>query len=256
MTRLLGLLLLPTLAWAQPKLVTTGASVTQIVQALGGDTYIVGTDSTSPGEHPKLGYFRQLGAEGVLSLAPTEIWAAPGTGPASVLAQLADSGIRVRQLPAEPGLEGLFNHIQTLGQWLDKPDRAEALVTQIQAGLAALPPLAGKPKALFLLGAGERGLTAAGAQTWPDTLMTLAGIDNLAASQNGYKAFSREMLLAGVDLILVPEHLSSDPQALCQSPPLDILGPRCHVRALPADLVMSQGPAVVEAVKAIRHALP
>ncbi|WP_417361343.1 heme/hemin ABC transporter substrate-binding protein [Gallaecimonas pentaromativorans] len=252
---LLWLIWLPFAALATPKVITTGASVTQIVEALGGQQWIVGTDSTSQGHYPKLGYFRQLGAEGVLSLKPDELWAAPGTGPAAVLEQLAASGVKVRELPPAPGIDGLYSHIALLGQWLDKPQAAAALVSRIKDGLNHLEPLAAKPRVLFLLSASDRGLIAAGTQTWPDTLMALAGFDNVAASQQGYKPFSREMLLSGIDLILVPEHVSATPQALCQQPPLNLLGQRCKVRALPATLVMSQGPEVVAAVKALRHAL-
>ncbi|WP_115717359.1 heme/hemin ABC transporter substrate-binding protein [Gallaecimonas mangrovi] len=255
MKALLWLLLLPLSALAAPRIVTTGASVTQIVETLGGQGLIVGTDSTSKGNYPKLGYFRQLSAEGVLSLKPTELWAAPGTGPAAVLKQLRESGVKVRQLPQAPDLTGLYQHIELLGQWLGKSQEAAALVSQIQAQLDSLAPLNRHPRVLFLLSVGDRGLIAAGQKTWPDTLMKLAGLTNVAASQQGYKPFSKEMLLAKVDLVLIPNYLSAHPEQLCQQQPLSLMGSRCRVRALPATLVMSQGPHVVAAVEALRHAL-
>ena len=57
------------------RIVTLGSDITEIVYTLGEGQRIVGRDSTSvyPPDVEKIadvGYFRQLGAEGVLSLKP------------------------------------------------------------------------------------------------------------------------------------------------------------------------------------------
>ena len=74
-------------AWAQPaklpRLVTISGAITEVVYALGAEAQLVGTDTTSlyPAaalKTPKVGYLRQLSAEGVLSLQPDAVDAPPG----------------------------------------------------------------------------------------------------------------------------------------------------------------------------------
>ena len=72
-----GVAMLP--AWAQsppaPRLVTISGAITEVVYALGAEAQLVGTDTTSlyplaALKTPKVGYMRQLSAEGLLSLKP------------------------------------------------------------------------------------------------------------------------------------------------------------------------------------------
>ncbi|HET6828991.1 MAG TPA: ABC transporter substrate-binding protein, partial [Ramlibacter sp.] len=55
---------------AAPRLITVGGAITEVVYALGAQDQLVGTDTTSlfPAaalRTPKVGYMRQLSAEGV-----------------------------------------------------------------------------------------------------------------------------------------------------------------------------------------------
>ena len=82
------------------RIVTLGGSVTEIVYALGAGDQVVGVDASSvypeaATEKPSVGYFRQLPAEGVLSLDPSLVLALEGTGPPTVLDQLRSAGVRV-----------------------------------------------------------------------------------------------------------------------------------------------------------------
>src|SRR4029453_10639939 len=73
------------------RIVSIGGAVTEILYRLGRQDEIVGVDSTSlfPEEALKtkkyVGYVRQLGAEGVLSLNPTLVIASEGAGPPDAL---------------------------------------------------------------------------------------------------------------------------------------------------------------------------
>ena len=75
-----------------------------MVYALGAQEQLVGTDTTSlyppaARQTPKVGYMRQLSAEGLLSLKPTLIMATTAAGPASTLEQLKATGIEIAILP-------------------------------------------------------------------------------------------------------------------------------------------------------------
>ena len=94
---------LTTYAHADERLITTGGTVTEIVFALSGGKKIVATDtsSTYPSavfDLPKVGYYRELAAEGVLSLAPTSILALEGAGRPEALKLIKQTGINLKRL--------------------------------------------------------------------------------------------------------------------------------------------------------------
>ena len=66
------------------RIVTAGGSVTEIVYALNAQESLVAVDTSSlyPAaalKLPKIGYYRQLNTEGILSMAPTHVIAAAQT---------------------------------------------------------------------------------------------------------------------------------------------------------------------------------
>eukprot|EP01136_Pigoraptor_vietnamica_P034580 Opistho-1_new@98715 len=83
-------LALPALARAAkaegPRLVTVSGAITEVVFALGAESMLVGSDTTSVWPEaalrtPKVGYMRQLSAEGLLSLRPSAVIATHEAGP-------------------------------------------------------------------------------------------------------------------------------------------------------------------------------
>ncbi|MEM6555336.1 MAG: ABC transporter substrate-binding protein, partial [Pseudomonadota bacterium] len=74
-------------ASAQDRIVSVGGDVTEIIYALGEGDRIAATDSTSVYPlkalaTPKVGYVRNLSAEGVLSVEPDLILISGAAGPA------------------------------------------------------------------------------------------------------------------------------------------------------------------------------
>ena len=111
--------------------VSAGGSLSEWVVALGGESKLVGVDTTS--QHPQalkqlpsVGYQRQLAAEGVLALRPDILIGTEEMGPPPVLKQLEGAGVRVETLSAKPDLEALESNLKKLGDWLGVPLRAEA----------------------------------------------------------------------------------------------------------------------------------
>ncbi|KAB0787538.1 ABC transporter substrate-binding protein, partial [Pseudomonas aeruginosa] len=111
--------------------VSAGGSLSEWVVALGGESKLVGVDTTS--QHPQalkqlpsVGYQRQLAAEGVLALRPDILIGTEEMGPPPVLKQLEGAGVRVETLSAKPDLEALESNLKKLGDWLGVPQRAEA----------------------------------------------------------------------------------------------------------------------------------
>src|SRR5690606_17405686 len=90
---------------ATPRLVVVGGALTEIVFALGAGDRVVGVDTSSQhpvdatGKLPKVGYQRQLAAEGVISLGPTKVLLTEEAGPPEAIAQLAAAGVATVSIP-------------------------------------------------------------------------------------------------------------------------------------------------------------
>ncbi len=221
-----GILSHPAAARAQPaggdhssdpaaRLVTLGGSVTEIVFALGAGARVAGVDASSvwPPEVealPNVGYFRTLGAEGVLSLEPDLVVAGEGAGPPEVLEQLRAAGVEVVIIPDGASPPGAVEKIRRVAAVLGAEAQGEALAAQLEDDLTAAAHLrariAGKPpRALFLWGQGGRTLLAGGLDTGADAMIRLAGAENAAADVTGYKPLTPEAVVAAApDVVIVP----------------------------------------------------
>jgi iron complex transport system substrate-binding protein len=189
--------------------VSAGGALSEWVSALGGESKLVGVDTTS--QHPQslkklpsIGYQRSLSAEGILSLRPDILIGTEEMGPPPVIAQVKNAKVQVELFSAQPDLPTLEKNVTHLGQLLGAQAQAAQLLESYQQQLAAqkarVAELQTKQKApgvLVLIGhAGGKPLIA-GKDTAADWLLQRAGGHNLA-THTGYKPFSVESL-AGLD---------------------------------------------------------
>jgi iron complex transport system substrate-binding protein len=185
--------------------VSAGGALSEWVSALGGESKLVGVDTTS--QHPEslkalpsIGYQRQLSAEGVLSLRPQILVGTEEMGPPPVLSQIRSAGVQVELFSAQPDLPTLQGNLQHLGKLLGAEDRASQVfltyqqqLDQQQARVSQAQLKHKAPGLLLLLGhAGGKPLIA-GKDTAADWLLQHAGGHNLA-THTGYKPFSVESL--------------------------------------------------------------
>lgn len=198
---------------ASPRIVSAGASVTDLLVELGAQSQIVGIDATSQLQEkdmPSVGYHRQLAAEGVLSLSPDLLIGSEEMGPAPVLSTLRDAGVQVVTLSSTPTVAALKQRIHTLAELTATQANAEPLINAMDDQLAKLETRASASNTstlngLFLLVHQGRPASVAGADTTPNTLIELLGATNPAAeSVTSYKPLSPEALLGfNPDFILV-----------------------------------------------------
>lgn len=189
--------------------VSAGGALSEWVSVLGGESKLVGVDTTS--QHPQslkklpsIGYQRSLSAEGILSLRPDILIGSEEMGPPPVIAQVKSAKVRVELFSAQPDLPTLEKNVTHLGQLLGAQAQAAQLLESYQQQLTAqkarVAELQTKHKApgvLVLIGhAGGKPLIA-GKDTAADWLLQRAGGHNLA-THTGYKPFSVESL-AGLD---------------------------------------------------------
>ncbi|MFP5358005.1 MAG: hemin ABC transporter substrate-binding protein [Gammaproteobacteria bacterium] len=209
-----GLLLISGSAWPAERIISLGSAVTEMLYALGEGGHVVGVDSSStypPAAQalPRVGYHRQLGAEGLLSLRPDLVIGTRQAGPPETFERLRQAGVEVVLLDAPQSLEAALMLLQQIADLRGRTAQGQAIVNriraQIEAARAAAPQDA--PRVLAVL-AGQGSLMAAGRDSAADLMIRAAGGVNAGAGFSGYKPLGAESLLGlQPDALLVPSHI-------------------------------------------------
>jgi iron complex transport system substrate-binding protein len=211
---LLAAAALPALSLAQnrlPRLVTVSGAITEVVYALGAEAQLVGTDTTSlyPAaalKTPKVGYMRQLSAEGVLSLKPDAVIATTEAGPPVVMDQIRSAGVKVELVTADHSWEEVRAKVQAVGRASAREAAAKALQDQLDAQWAEVGRHVAraqrKPRVLFIL-SHSASPQVSGEKTAADALIRFAGAVNVLSGFAGYRPMTAEaMASAAPDIIL------------------------------------------------------
>ena len=188
------------------KLVTLGGAVTEIVVALGHEKELVGVDASSiyPASLEallKVGYYRKINAEGVLSLGPTRILATEGVGPQAAVDQLEASGLELVMIPEAKTPEGALERVETVGKLIGEEERAAKLLADMKASLErAKARREAAPEteqcALFIYARGANVLMVSGTKSSADAMLSLAGFPNCITSFEGFKPLTAEAVVA------------------------------------------------------------
>lgn len=240
--------------------VTAGGTITEIVFALGAGDRVVATDQSSTyppktGTLPSVGYYRDLAAEGVLSIGAERLLAQEGAGREEVLEQLAAAGMQVTLYQKPTDVNGLIDLIYQVAEDIGKTEEAEQLVEQVRSSLPAKQDkITGT--GIFLLSIGDRGLVAAGSETVPNLIFEYAGIHN-PAQHTGYKAVNFESLaMQQPDFIVVPSHVAyglGGKAGICASPALALLeaAQSCNVLVIDGLMAMGMTPRLAQAIATV-----
>lgn len=209
---LLGLVVFSGVTVAAERLLTIGGTVTEIVYALGKGNEIIASDITSyypdaAAKQPKIGYSRTLSAEGLLSTNPTLIIADASAGPANVLAQIRNAGVKVIQLDEAFTPDHVATNIRAIGQAL-KVNEAEKLAKLYEAAWsnakANLGTLKDSPRVLFVLDHTGKNPQASGNNTAANAVIKLAHAKNVMADQfNGYRPLTAESIVAAAPEVII-----------------------------------------------------
>jgi len=199
----------------EERIISAGNAVTELIYALGAQTQLVAVDVTSHLQAnstlPKVGYHRQLSAEGLISMAPTRVVGSDEMGPESTLTLLKQSGIKVDIVNTEASIEGLLKRVDQLANITQKEHNSAALKAEIMQRVTVLnskqPALKAQKKVLFLMIHEGRPANVAGQGTSVDEIIRLAGAINPAAAHfSAYKPLAFESLIAmQPDVILVSQ---------------------------------------------------
>jgi len=245
--------------------VSVGGSVTEILFALGANEQIVATDTSSsfPVEAqklPKVGYYRQLSAEGVLSRAPSEVYAVQGAGPNQVLEQIRNAGVQVHIFEQARTVDGLLSLIRQVGKVANLEANADKISKQVEQALLDIHSIrqASEKRVVFLMSANDRGLMAAGKNTVPNLIMEIAGLENPYHMIEGFQPISVESFLAvNPTHVLIASHRTGGMSAsqLCKQAALQQWASTqgCNLYSVDPLLFLGMTPRLPQAVEQLAN---
>lgn len=269
-----GAVALPGLAWAEgARLVTVGGSITEIVFALGLGDQVVGADATSvyPAsveKLPRLGYYRQLTAEGLLSLKPSKIICRADAGPPGTLSKVERAGVPVVRVPVPRSREAAVTRIQQVADAAGRPMEGKALASTLEQALTRASAAAegraaaraGKPRALCLYARGRGTVLSAGTGTSGEVVIGLAGGVNVAKGE-GYVPLTAEAAIAArPEAVILPRgglKGLGGPEGVWKLPGLSLTPAAKAKRLVVVDdlVLLGLGPRMAEAVEAVTRGI-
>ena len=198
-------------ASSAPRVVSVSGALTEIVFALGAEKQLVAVDTTSlhPAaalQLPKVGYMRQLSAEGVLSMKPSVVLATTEAGPANVLTQLRDAKVNLEIVSADHSFAELRAKVRAVAKAVGRETEGQVfdakLVRDMESSQQWVAAQASKPRVLFILShTGSPQVSGEG--TAADAFIKLIGGVNVMTTFKGYKPLTIEGAVAAQpDVIL------------------------------------------------------
>lgn len=194
------------------RIISAGSAVTELVIALDATDKLVAVDVTSrfPESNalPKIGYHRQLSAEGLIALQPTVIIGSDEMGPDSAVSQLKSANVDVQIVNTEASIDGLLDRIDQIANLTGSQNKAQAVKKDVAEQVNALESnqvtQEDAKTVLFLLLHEGRPANVAGKETTPNAIIELAGGVNPASTLTSFKPLSMEsMVEMQPDVILV-----------------------------------------------------
>src|SRR3989344_5513289 len=200
-------------AWAArpARIVSLGGALTEVVYLLGAQGQLVGTDTTSlfpeaALKTAKVGYMRQLSAEGLLSLKPDAVVGTTEAGPPVVLDQVRSAGVRVELVQADHTWDEVRRKVATVGRVAGREREAQALHADLDSQWAAVQKVVAaatrRPRAIFILSHGGSPMVA-GTGTAADALIRFVGATNAITQFAGYRPLTAEAMASAAPEVLL-----------------------------------------------------
>ena len=196
---------------AARRLVSLSGALTEVVYLLNAQSLLVGTDTTSlfpeaAQKTAKVGYVRQLSAEGLLSLKPDAVIGTSDAGPPVVLDQIRQAGVRVALVKAQHNWAEVQDKVKVVGRETGRMADADKLLAQLEAqwrGVQAQVAKAQrKPRVLFVL-AHSGSPQVAGKGVAASALIEYAGCVNAIDQFDGYKPLTAEAMASAAPEVII-----------------------------------------------------
>lgn len=226
------------------KIVSIGASTTEILYALGEENHIAGIDSSSllppqaRSSKPNLGYFRMLSTESVLAVSPDYVIAVPTTGPKHVLDALNSLGIPVAIIPETYSEQGIKEKINLIAHIVGKDSKALDLIHNLEKAFQNFEHLVREKHTtlciLYVMSYQNNKIVVGGKGTAIDAMIHLTGHVNAARQVSGYKMITNEDLVRMAPNVILMMNENSQgitAETLFKQPAFSLI-PAAHQKAL------------------------
>lgn len=188
------------------RIVSVGASATEIIYALGEQGRLVGVDSTSkypPAAQklPQVGYLRGLASEGLLSLNPSLILAVEGAGPPNVIKTLQNAAVPFVLLPSKFETYSAPGKIRLVAAAIGVPGKGERLAAALEDDIRTVEAQIGRIaesdrlRVMFMWNLQRGTPISSGLNTAADAMIKMAGGRNAFSGFEGYKPIATESLV-------------------------------------------------------------
>ncbi len=197
------------------KIVSVGGSITETVVALGHGDKLIGVDLSSvypkeiTSKLPNVGYWLRLPQEGVLSLKPEIVLASSKSEPKKVIEQLPSFGIKTHIISDEASIESAKKKIEQVAKVLGEEKKGKEIISRIKKNVSKVQEeIKGKEKkkVLFVFSRGEGTVMAAGPETKPGVMISLAGGKNAIEFPQYTKISPESILEMNPDVIIKTNH--------------------------------------------------
>ncbi|HCT76917.1 MAG TPA: hypothetical protein DGT23_10070 [Micromonosporaceae bacterium] len=195
------------------RIVPLNGDLAEIVWALGLGDQVVGVDTSAlyPAEaaakQPKIGYQRQLAAEGILSLKPTLVIGTAEAGRPEVIEQIKQAGVKVEILAVPSTVDEVPDRIKKVATTLGVAAKGEQLATQAKKDIHAAKKAAAtsSTRVAFLYVRGQTTAMISGKGTRAAAMIAATGLTDagVQAGIEGYKPITPEALAATKPDVLV-----------------------------------------------------
>ena len=199
--------------WAESikRIASAGGDITEILFEFGVGDKVVASDTTSIFPEavnglPRIGYVRELSAEGVLATGADLLIGSYDMGPPAVMDNLEAAGMRVEYAPDGDGAGRYADKVNFIADVLDMPERGAELIAAYNAELDRIAKraaaLAAAPRVLLLLSVRDGSPIAAGIDTTGNDIIEISGGRNMATFA-GWKPMNSEAIIAAAPDIIV-----------------------------------------------------
>lgn len=191
------------------RIVSLGSPVTEVILALGASDQLVGIDDSSqvPDELsslPKVGYYRMVSAEGVLSVQPSLILSTEDAGPPPALKKIQAASVPLLRVSSEKTLSGAIERIQEISKVLDREEQAADSIKPLQDRLEnPFRVLHPEVKVLFIYARGSGAPMVSGEGTGADEMIRLVGAQNAVTGFKRYRPLTPEALISAAPSIIL-----------------------------------------------------
>lgn len=240
--------------------ISLAPNLTEIIFAVGaGDTLVgVTTFCNYPANAKsirKVGDTQKPNIETIVALKPQVVFVSTASQLEPFTKALNDQEIAVF-VTGPNSLEAIYRSIETIGQILGNPERAEDLVHRLKTRVAeARGPITYGSLPKVFVQIDKESLITVGSESYINDIIARAGgVSATAELATGYPKISRETALAmNPDVIVISESEGNrDPNEVFRNSPAVRNG---RVYRIDADLLSRPGPRVVDALEQIAEKL-